>query len=93
MSRNAPQHLLVCYDIADPGRLRQIHRELRDWGMPVQYSVFYCLLAPGRRRALEAALRQLIDPRRDDVRIYVMAPLHRVQFLGVKPLPSGVQVL
>ncbi|MDY6813676.1 MAG: CRISPR-associated endonuclease Cas2 [Pseudomonadota bacterium] len=93
MSRNAPQHLLVCYDIGDPVRLRRIHRELKGWGMPVQYSVFYCLLAPGRRRALEAVLRELIDPRRDDVRIYVMAPLHRVRFLGVEPLPAGVQLL
>ena len=93
MSRNAPQHLLVCYDIADPGRLRRIHRELKGWGMPVQYSVFYCLLPPSRRQALEAILRQLIDPRRDDVRIYAMGPLHRVQFLGVPPLSAGVQLL
>ena len=35
---------LVCYDIADPKRLRHIHKVCQGYGEPWQYSVFFCVL-------------------------------------------------
>jgi len=37
---------LVAYDIADPKRLYQVHKRMRGFGDPLQYSVFVCLLSP-----------------------------------------------
>ena len=33
---------LVSYDISDPKRLRQVHKTVKDFGWPMQYSVFIC---------------------------------------------------
>jgi CRISPR-associated protein Cas2 len=35
---------LVCYDIHDPKRLRQVHRVVKGFGEPWQYSIFFCQL-------------------------------------------------
>ena len=35
---------IVCYDIADPKRLRQVFKIMRGWGDHLQYSVFECQL-------------------------------------------------
>jgi len=52
---------LVCYDIRDPKRLRKVHRLMKAYGEPWQYSVFYCTLKAIDRVRLETALR---GPRR-----------------------------
>ena len=31
---------LVCYDIREPGRLRRVHKTMKEYGWPMQYSVF-----------------------------------------------------
>lgn len=35
---------LVCYDIRDAKRLRRVHRVMKGYGEPWQYSVFFCVL-------------------------------------------------
>lgn len=52
--------MVVCYDVADDRRRSRVHAILRDYGTPVQYSVFECVL-PGRilevlRRRVEGEL-------------------------------------
>jgi len=93
MSRNAPADLLVCYDIREPRRLVRIHRCMRRWGMPLQYSVFYCRLKKHERQRLENELRDLMDERVDDIRIYGLKSYAQIQFMGKKPLPDGLMVL
>ncbi|MDN5938421.1 MAG: CRISPR-associated endonuclease Cas2 [Salinisphaera sp.] len=93
MSRNRPTDLLVCYDIRQPRRLRRVHRCMRRWGMPLQYSVFYCNLSDRARRKLECELRALINESVDDIRIYGLKAHERIQFMGRKPLPDGLMVL
>jgi CRISPR-associated protein Cas2 len=66
---------LVCYDIADEGRLTRVHRYLKGRGIPMQYSVFLCSWTWSERQEAIACLTGLIDAKADDVRIY--------------PLPSG----
>ncbi len=61
---------VVAYDIADPRRLARVHRALKRWGVPIQYSVFLCPLSAGKRKVLTAELESLIDPAEDDIRIY-----------------------
>jgi CRISPR-associated endonuclease Cas2 len=44
---------LVAYDIADPKRLQRVHRTMRGYGDPLQYSVFRCILSPTTRKPIE----------------------------------------
>lgn len=70
---------LVCYDIADNGRLARVYRMMKDCGLHLQLSVFLCSLAWPELGELKRALCELIDESQDDVRIY--------------PLPSGAAVV
>lgn len=93
MSRNAPIDLLVCYDISEPRRLRRVHQAMRAWGMPIQYSVFYCRLTQRQRQRLESRLRALIEQGEDDVRVYGIQALQQIEFYGPAPTGSGIEVL
>jgi len=66
---------LVCYDIADEGRLTRVFRFLKAEGLHVQYSVFLCSLSWPELERLTRELADRINSVEDDVRIY--------------PLPSG----
>ncbi|MGH7067928.1 MAG: CRISPR-associated endonuclease Cas2 [Acetobacteraceae bacterium] len=83
---------LVCYDIADPRRLAQVHRAVSEFAVPVQYSVFWARLD---RATLDAALRKVatrIDPRADDVRFYPLPENVQVFRLGRQVLPPGIYI-
>ena len=61
---------LICYDVTAPDRLQRIHREVRQYAAPLQYSVFW---THATRREVASRLhrmRPMIDLRRDDVRAY-----------------------
>lgn len=78
---------LVCYDIADPKRLRAVFKKMHGFGDPVQYSVFRCDLSPAERVLLIEALHRLINHREDRVMIVRLGsvdepPQDRIQFLG-----------
>lgn len=60
---------LVCYDIRDPKRLRRIHKLMKAYGEPWQYSVFYCTLKAIDRVRLETALRETMNLKEDQVLI------------------------
>jgi CRISPR-associated protein Cas2 len=60
---------LVCYDIRDPKRLRRVHRVIKDYGEPWQFSVFYCRLRDIDRVRLDADLREVADLRVDSILI------------------------
>lgn len=61
------RHVLVCYDICDAKRLRNVHAIVRDYGDPLQYSVFSCLLTHQQRAELERRLLEIIDQGCDQV--------------------------
>ena len=58
---------LVCYDIRDPKRLRRVHKLMKAYGEAWQYSVFYCALKAIDRVRLEAALREIVNLREDQI--------------------------
>lgn len=90
-SRRIPH--LVCYDICQPRRLARVYRRMKRWGIPLQYSVFYCWLTPQEHNRLARELAELIDTKADDVRIYAVQERVPIQCLGRLPLPEGVQLL
>ncbi len=76
------QHYLLCYDIADPKRLGRVHRAVSKLMWQLQYSVYYAEIMPDQIAALVTRLERLIDPLRDDIRVYAVEPLADAIRLG-----------
>lgn len=83
------QFVLVVYDISDDKRRTRLHNRLKDFGQPVQYSVFECLLDKEGLTRMKKAVRRIIKPRLDRVRYY---PLCGQCLAGVE-VSSGPEVL
>jgi CRISPR-associated protein Cas2 len=58
---------LVCYDISDPKRLRQVATACEDYGYRKQLSVFLCRLSATDVVRLRARLYDLVKPDEDQV--------------------------
>jgi len=58
---------LLSYDVAEPKRWRRVHRVARDFGEPLQYSVFLCELSEKDKAALEGKLKGIIHEEQDQV--------------------------
>ena len=56
---------LVCYDVADPKRLRRTFKTMNGFGDPVQYSVFVCDLSQMERVLLVGALTEVLNLKED----------------------------
>ena len=90
MPARTPTSWMICYDVADPHRLRAIHRAVRRYAVPLQYSVF-CANATRRELARRLdALSRIIDPRRDDVRAYPLLTASPPVIYGRDLLAEGV---
>ena len=88
----APTAWLVCYDIAEPRRLARVWRAVREFGVPLQYSVFWARLDEiGLGNAL-GAIATRIGPRRDDVRLYPLPENVQITGLGCDVVPIGVDL-
>ncbi len=61
---------VVVYDISNDKRRVRLHKRLQDYGSPVQFSVFECLLEEERYQEMLKMIRRTIKPRKDQVRIY-----------------------
>jgi len=64
------RHYLVTYDICDDGRLRQVHSIVRDFGQPVQYSVFLARLSDSHKAELKRRLTRVIHHDHDQVLLF-----------------------
>lgn len=66
----ADQFILIVYDISDDRRRTKLHNALLNFGTPVQYSVFECLLDEAGEKRMRQAVKRVIRPRLDNVRFY-----------------------
>jgi len=66
------QFVVVVYDISNDRRRTRLHKRLKDFGSPVQFSVFECLLDSEGVRRMKAVVNQIIRPRLDHVRYYTL---------------------
>lgn len=83
---------LVCYDIADPKRLKAVFKKMQGFGDPIQFSVFKCDLSRAEKALMIGALTELVNTRTDRVMIVRLGPVDgrsddQVEFLG-SPLMS-----
>ena len=66
------QFILIVYDISNDRRRTKVHDRLLDFGTPVQYSVFECLLDGEGQEKMKRAVMRVIRPRVDRVRFYYL---------------------
>ena len=65
---------LVSYDISDPKRLRKVHKTVKDFGWPMQYSVFVCDLDPVEMVLLKQEMSSIIHHGEDSVAFVNLGP-------------------
>ncbi|MBI5383504.1 MAG: CRISPR-associated endonuclease Cas2 [Verrucomicrobia bacterium] len=56
---------LVCYDVRNAKRLRRVHKTLKGFGEPWQYSVFFCCLREIDRVRMQTALEAELNLKED----------------------------
>lgn len=84
---------LVCYDIRDVKRLTRVFRFLKQNGVHIQYSVFYCRLTWEELIRLKGRLKELINEKSDDIRIYPLPSDLKVEIMGCGDrVPEGVNI-
>lgn len=83
------QFVVVVYDISNDKRRTKLHNVLLDFGTPVQYSVFECLLESEQLTRMKEAVQRAIRPRKDRVRFYYLCQ----QCLGRTEITCGEEVL
>src|SRR6266566_4425645 len=65
---------IVCYDISDPKRLRDVFKTMRGWGDHIQLSVFECRLTRSDLVTLRAELSEIIHHDKDQVLFVDLGP-------------------
>lgn len=82
---------LLAYDIANPRRLARIARIVSRQALRIQYSVYVAELSRSQLRDLVAILREAVDPRSDDLRIYPLPARLDAVWYGRATWPDGIQ--
>ena len=70
---------IVTYDIAEPKRLRRVHKKMLGYGRWLQLSVFQCRLTARRRSEMGACLEEIIKYNEDHVLILDLGPADQVE--------------
>ncbi len=78
---------LVAYDIRDETRLRRVHKAIKGFGYPLQYSVFICDLDSMEKCVMTWKVGEIINQRVDSVAILDLGECDRrgtecFEFLG-----------
>ena len=61
---------VLVYDIVDDRRRARLHRALKDYGTPVQRSVFEFDMGPKEAGKMMRRVERMISPEEDTVRLY-----------------------
>lgn len=83
--------ILITYDVNTTDtegrhRLREVAKKCVAHGQRVQNSVFECVLDAAQYKALQASLKQIIDPKKDSLRFYSLGDHYakKVEHIGTK---------
>jgi len=81
---------LICYDVRNPKRLRRVHRAVRDFATPVQFSVFEAELKQAELESLLQSLTALIDLDQDRIGFYQLPNKQQKISLGATDTVDGL---
>jgi len=86
------QRWIVAYDIRDPKRLQRVWRYLHKEGMRLQYSIYLLRGNSQEVQKVVLKLKELIDQRMDDVRIYPLTDTTRIWGMGTQFSNDGLEL-
>ena len=75
------QFVIIVYDISNDRRRTQLHKKLKNYGTPVQYSVFECNLDKDKLQEVKNMIKKVIKPRLDHVRFYLLCAACRKKII------------
>lgn len=84
---------LICYDIADPARLGRVHKRVRQYATPLQYSVFRVYAARREVAGSLGQLAQVVNPALDDVRAYPLLTASIPAIYGRALVADGIHLV
>ena len=89
------QFIVVAYDISNDRRRTRLHNRLKDYGIPVQYSVFECSLEPDMIKKMKITVRKTIRIKSDKVRFYQLCAgcCTRIEILGPREAEHAAAAL
>ena len=87
------QPVLICYDVADPKRLRRVFREMKDMALPVQKSVFVAKLTGEEVEKLLARLTPCLDMGEDRLQVFSLRAISPRQSLGLSQATDSIWVV
>ncbi|MBO8138790.1 MAG: CRISPR-associated endonuclease Cas2 [Desulfotomaculum sp.] len=64
------KNYIIAYDITDDRRRNKIHKALKDYAVPVQYSVFEARLSDKDYITLQHKLERLMNSKEDSIIFY-----------------------
>ena len=73
----ARRRYVVAYDIRNAKRLRRIHNTMKEFGYPLQFSVFICDLDAIEKVALRQQIGDIINHRADSIAIVDLGEVDR----------------
>lgn len=77
-------YYLISYDIADPARLRKVHKIVRDFGDRLQFSVFLCELSPRELALVRERLTDAVHHVEDQVLFVRLSPVSETDDLSTR---------
>lgn len=84
---------LVCYDIKDDKRLRRVFSLTKQYGIHLQYSVFYCRFTWVELQKFKSNLAEIINKKEDDIRIYPLPNEVKTVVIGCGDrIPEGIDI-
>lgn len=86
---------MVCYDVADPKRLRHTHSKMLGYGDPVQFSVFECELSRKEIAIMRSDLADILNMSEDRVLIADLGPVDKgrqAEYIGVALPRAGREI-
>ncbi len=69
--------LVIAYDVASDRRRTRLHKKLRSYGTPVQYSLFECLLDRDAITEVRTMVEREVTASEDSVRYYTLCEAYR----------------
>lgn len=64
------QFYVICFDVSNKKRLRQVAIQMENFGQRVQYSIFECYLDANKLEELKGRLELIINSEEDHIRYY-----------------------
>ncbi|MFZ3071223.1 MAG: CRISPR-associated endonuclease Cas2 [Anaerolineaceae bacterium] len=76
--------IVIVYDISNDKRRTKLHKLLKNFGSPVQYSVFECILSLAEIEKMKKDVKKILRPKTDHLRYYSLcnACKKKVEIIG-----------